>query len=434
MRRVLIVSPHFPPVNAPDMQRVRLALPHLRAHGWEPTVLAVSPDRVEGAVLDPLLEQTFPADIRVCRVGGISPRLTRKFKVGNLWWRCGRGLRVGGERLLREGRFDLVFFSTTLFNSFMLGPRWRRQFGVPYVLDYQDPWVNDYYRQTGNPPPGGVFKYWLSQSFARRREPKVLRAAAGLIAVSSAYGPSLARRYPWFAADTVRTIPFGTSGRDLEIAREHQPATSLVPLGDGNIHHVYAGRGGADMDTALTLLFRSFRRFLETDPTTAQRMRFHFIGTDYAPPPLGKPTALPVAEREGVLPYVAEHCRRVPYFEALHYLVRADALLVVGSNDPTYSASKIFPYLFSRRPLLTIAHQNSLMFELAKAQSPAGTFGFGETVPETELVARIRQTWFVEQGYRQPPAGDPAQLGPHTAATMTARLARVFAESLERHR
>ncbi len=46
MRRVLIVSPHFPPTNAPDHQRVRMSLPYFQENGWEPVVLAVTADGV----------------------------------------------------------------------------------------------------------------------------------------------------------------------------------------------------------------------------------------------------------------------------------------------------------------------------------------------------------------------------------------------------
>jgi hypothetical protein len=35
MKRVLVVTPRFPPVNAPDHQRARLMLPFLREFGWE---------------------------------------------------------------------------------------------------------------------------------------------------------------------------------------------------------------------------------------------------------------------------------------------------------------------------------------------------------------------------------------------------------------
>jgi len=428
MRRVLIVSPHFPPVNAPDMQRVRLALPHLRACGWEPVVLAVVPEMVEGAVLDPLLEKTYPADISVVRVRGVSPRLTRAFRFGSLWLRCGAALRRAGERLLREERFDLVFFSTTQFDAFSLGPRWRARFGVPYVLDYQDPWVNDHYRRTGLRPPGGALKFWLSQFTARRREPAALRDAARIVSVSAAYGPELRTRHRELASDAVLHIPFGAEPGDLEIARSLPPPSyPLVPEDDGNRHYVYVGRCGDDMVPALTLLFRAFRLYREAAPAAAARMRFHFLGTDYAPPPLARPRALPVAEREGVADHVSEHPRRIPYFEALRYLARADALVLVGSDDPGYSASKTFPYLFARRPLLTLAHEGSLMLELARSRGIATSYGFSADRNRNDPIAsRVHREWFADGGDRTLPSSDLSALSDHTAAAMARRLSTVF--------
>jgi hypothetical protein len=117
-RRVLIVSLHFPPINTPDMQRTRMALPYLRSFGWEPVVLAISPDLVEGGVREPLLEKSYPDDIEIVRVRGVPPWATRWAGVGSLWLRCGRAIRKAGDRLLATGNFDLVFFSTTQFDAF----------------------------------------------------------------------------------------------------------------------------------------------------------------------------------------------------------------------------------------------------------------------------------------------------------------------------
>ena len=142
-RKVLVVSPHFAPINAPDMHRVRMMLPYIRDFGWEPTILAVDPADIEGGVVEPILENTYPVDIRVIRVRGLPPRFTRWAGVGSLWLRCGLALGRAGEALLRSERFDLIFFSTTQFEAFNLGPRWKARFGVPFVIDYQDPWVND---------------------------------------------------------------------------------------------------------------------------------------------------------------------------------------------------------------------------------------------------------------------------------------------------
>lgn len=428
MRRLLIVSPHFSPVNAPDMQRVRLMLPHLRALGWEATVLAVHPDWVEGAVVEPLLEKTYPADTHVVRVQGIRPALTRRLGFGSLWWRCGAALRRSGDALLAGGGFDLVFFSTTQFDAFTLGPRWLKRFGVPFVIDYQDPWVNDYYRIKHVRPPGGSLKFWLSQFTARRREPSVLRATSGIISVSEAYGPALHARYPWFEAARAITLPFGATPTDIEVALRNPPSPALVPFGDDRVHHVYTGRCGADMRVALTVLFRAFARFMTTHPREADRHRFHFIGTDYAPPPLGRETVMPVAVEAGVGEFVSEHCGRVPYFEALNYLARADALILVGSDDASYSASKAYPYLLTRRPLLTISHEQSPMCRLAREQGHAATYGFTGGADVDALAGRVYQEWFVEGGYRTAfGRGLPARF---EAGAVTARLVAVFESAL----
>ena len=407
------------------MQRVRLALPYLRGLGWEPVVMAIHPNSVEGGVSDPLLEKTYPADIRIIRVHGVPSRLTRWAGIGSLWLRCGRALRLAGEELLRAEAFDLVFFSTTQFGSFNLGPRWKRKFGVPYVLDYQDPWVNDHYTRTGEPPPGGAFKYGLTQAIARRREPLAVANAAGIMVVSPAYERDLTARYPALNAQRVQVTPFGSSLNDIELARSHVPANPLIDFGDGCCHLVYTGRGGADMAVALTLIFRAFKVFKKTQPAEAARLRFHFIGTSYAPPPLGKETIMPVARAEGVAEYVYEHCRRVPYFEALHYLARADAVLAIGSHDPGYSASKIFPCLLARKPLLAVFHQDSPIHGFMR-QAGLASYDFGPDGATSKQVEQIAVQWFsIERGNR-PPVFNAEAFKSFTAPSMTVAMATCF--------
>ncbi|MCX6953950.1 MAG: hypothetical protein NTV51_17520, partial [Verrucomicrobia bacterium] len=157
MRRILIVSPHFPPTNAPDHQRVRMSLPFYRAHGWDPVVLAVDAAQVENA-WEPLLAATLPADVPVHRVTAWSARWSRRLGLGNLAYRGWFSLRNTGDRLLAESPFDLVYFSTTQFVATALGSRWLKKFGVPFVVDLQDPWRTDYYERAGSPPPPGGWK------------------------------------------------------------------------------------------------------------------------------------------------------------------------------------------------------------------------------------------------------------------------------------
>jgi hypothetical protein len=431
-RKVLIVSPHFPPVNTPDMQRVRMALPYLRGFGWEPVVLAVFPDMVEGGVIEPLLEGTYPPDIRVVRVRGIPTRATRWAGIGSLWMRCGRALRAAGDKLLSTEKFDMVFFSTTQFDAFTMGPRWKDKFGVPYVLDYQDPWVNDYYSRTGTPPPGGRLKFGFSQWRAKHREPGVLRRASGVIAVSGAYGATLARSYPWFDARSVTFLPFGAAEADFAVARAHRPADPLVPHDDGMLHLVYTGRCGPDMSTSLKIVFRAFKGYLQDRPEEAGRLRIHFVGTDYAPRPFGREWAMPVAREEGVETYVSEHCYRVPYFDALSYLVHAHALIAVGSNDPTYSASKIFPYVLARRPVLVIFQEDSPVIALAKAMNCGQRFAFHGAEDIDAIAATVKEVWFLGGKMNELTEADLNAFSPYSSESMTERLVECFNAALAR--
>ena len=434
IRKVLIVSPHFAPINAPDMQRTRIALPYLKALGWEPVVLAIAPEMIEGGVVEPLLEETYPRDIRVIRVRGIPPWATRWAGIGSLWLRCGAAVRAEGDRLLSQEKFDLIFFSTTQFDAFTLGPRWHARFGVPYVLDYQDPWINDYYDRTRTPPPGGRLKFGFAQWRARRNEPAALSHASGVVAVSGAYGPTLATNHPGFDAGSVKLLPFGAAAQDFETARKHRPPSSLVNFGDGNFHHVYTGRCGPDMSTSLTVLFRAFRRYLAARPAEAKRVRFHFIGTDYAPRPFGREWATPIALAEGIGDYVAEHCYRVPYFDALYYLVHADALVAVGSNDATYSASKIYPYVLARRPLLLIFNSGSPVIAIAKEIGCGRRYEFSGADDIENLSNNVVNEWFLKGGMRTYVETDPAAFVRYAAEGMTRQLVECFDAAVERNR
>ncbi|MDQ3820866.1 MAG: hypothetical protein M3362_24715, partial [Acidobacteriota bacterium] len=186
---------HFPPINAPDHQRVRMSLPYFEEFGWRPTVLAVEPEYVEG-VWDSGLLQSVPTETDVIRTRALPVKQTRRIGLGGLALRSLPFLRATGNALLKEKKFDLIYFSTTMFPTMALGPHWRRKWHVPYVLDFQDPWLSDYYDSPASPaPPGGRLKYGVTKSLARLLEPKAVRYASHIISVSPAYPSTLLARY-----------------------------------------------------------------------------------------------------------------------------------------------------------------------------------------------------------------------------------------------
>src|SRR5438132_13617639 len=189
-----MVSPHFPPDTNAATHRVRLLAPHLPARGWEPTVVAVDPRDYEGR-LDPALADLVPPSLRVVHARAWPASLTRRLGIGDLGLRAFTGLLGTCVGLLRRQRFDALFVTIYPAYPALLGPWLKRRFGVPFVLDYQDPWVGAW-GETAGPRVNGTpdLKSRASRLAAMRLEPLALRAADGVTAVSRAtFEQALAR-------------------------------------------------------------------------------------------------------------------------------------------------------------------------------------------------------------------------------------------------
>ena len=363
MKRVLIISPHFAPVNAPDCQRVRMSLPFFREFGWDPVVLAAEPQQ-RADWHDNSLLATLPSDIAVHHCTALPIGLTRLFGISNLGIRVAPYLNQAAQALLRQGGFDLVYFSTTQFVVTPLGQLWQRRYGVPYVIDLQDPWRNDYYEQPGAPLPPGGWKYQFARLTSWLLEERAFKGASGFVSVSHHYFRDLSKRYDWFQHKLQTVVPFGAPQADFDYLKAH-PAPSSIPLEPADCRHwVAAGSLGPGFTHALRVLFSGLKRLRDANPAAAARLRLHFVGTSYAPASEARETATSIAKDYGVGDLVRETPHRIGYLDSLRLLLSADGLLLLGSDDPTYSPSKIYPYHMTRRPIIALAHSGSLLAEL----------------------------------------------------------------------
>jgi len=412
MRRILIVSPHFPPTNTPDMQRVRMLLPFLEECGWKATILSVEPQQV-AAPQDEWLVEGLPAGTEVHRAKALGLGWARLPGLGALGLRALRALAKVGDRLLTKGNYDLVYFSTTAFEVHLLGPRWKRRFGVPFTMDYQDPWVSDYYREHAEiAPPGGRLKYALAEALHRWLEPRVLRACAGITSVSPAYPQQLACRYPWIHGIPRLVQPFPGAQRDFARLVRSGVSQQIFNPDDGCRHWVYVGAVIPGMFPALRALFRAMVTSLPA--SERERIRLHFVGTSYAPAGQAVPVVRPLAEEHGLADLVEEQTARIPYAQALKCLMDADALLAIGSDDPSYTASKIYPYLLARKPLLAIYHEQSSVVDLVRKVGGAVCIPFTLPVDENLLAQTISRSWLENGGYTRQNMLNVVAFSPYT--------------------
>ncbi len=417
-RQLLLLAPHFAPTNAADGQRARLYLRHFRANGWQPTVLAVAPHCVH-APLDAFLEAAIPDDVEVRRIVVPTSRWLGDTLARRALWPLGRALTA----LLAERRFDLAYLSTTQFACFALGPAVLRRRGVPYVLDLQDPWRNDYYRRSGVAPPGGRLRHALAGLEARLLEPWCVRGAAGFTSVSADYPQTLQSRYGSLAPALL--LPFGYDRDDAaRVAAQPRDDLPFDPA-DGRRHWVYVGRGGRDMHAALAPLFAALARRLAREPDLPSRLRLHFIGTSYAAADRASGSLAEPIAAHGLGALVLESPERVSYRLALQAMQAAAVLLVPSSDDASYNPSKLFASLALARPTLLLAGAGS-----HAAKAVGGVDGVRRLGGDTDPGEADR--WvddFLAARVAQPDPSAPA-IAAMEAERLCAALCRYFDERL----
>jgi hypothetical protein len=361
-----MVSPHFPPDTAAATHRVRLLAPHLPAFGWEPTIVTVDPRDYE-ARLDPLLAELVPSDLEVVRVRAFPVRFSRVAGLGDLGLRAFSGLLHSCRRLLEVAPFDCLF--VTIFPSYpaLLGPLLKKRTRIPFILDYQDPWVGAW-GLTAGPGKNGApdLKSRISRAIATRLEPIAVRASDGITAVSEATIEAVRARIPGLEKTPCASIPLGGEPSDFEFLRAHPRKNEAFDPADGRIHLSYVG-------TLLPLGLETLRAFLKAlvllkgrDRTAFERLRVHFVGTSNQTES-GEKRVFPEALRLGVESVVDENPRRVDYLDALQILLHSDAILLLGSSEKHYTASKLFPALLARRPLVVIFHRESTVVEMLRS-------------------------------------------------------------------
>jgi hypothetical protein len=252
-----------------------------------------------------------------------------------------------------------------------------------------------------------------------------MRRADAVIAVSPAYLDTMRERYPGLDAARSAVIPFGVSEDDVERARRRTPARSFDP---NAIDGASIGRGGPDMATALEILFRARCEGAAGAPRLAAT-RLSFVGTDYAPDGRARQTVAPLAGRFGLAAVVEESTTRVAYLDALSRMIAADFLVLLGSDDPQYSPSKLYPYLAARRPIVAVVHERSpiipVLRRLDGGDHAIVTFaGRGDVAGPA---ARLTTAWSAVLD-RLPfvPDVPSALLAPFCARELTARQCRIF--------
>lgn len=289
MKKVLIISPHFPPSNLAGVHRSRLFAQHLPSFGWQPTILTVHEDFYEEK-LDYNLNELLPKNLRIEKVRAFKTTMPRF--IGDIGLRGFFQLYTKAKQLIKKEHFDFLYIPVPSFYVALLGRWLHHSTGINYGIDYIDPWGHEF---RGSDK---IFsRHWFSKHIAKILEPIAVKKASMITGVAAGYYKGVQERNPKLAKRALfAAMPYGGEKADHDKVKTMGIKPYLFTMRSDRIQLVYAG-------AMLPKAFDPLEKILcatSSEPEKFQHLELHFIGTGTSPDNALGYNIKPLAEKYGL--------------------------------------------------------------------------------------------------------------------------------------
>ncbi|MBN1265950.1 MAG: glycosyltransferase [Anaerolineales bacterium] len=395
MNKILILSNLFPPSGGPSVQRMTKIVRYLPDFGWEPVVVASSPDEKKAQDEDLLKE--LPTQLQVFRFPDlIIPEgsnfrfmraLIRAFIQPDYHRIWAQRVLPTTRRLLEDGSFSAIY-STGPAGANWLGWKLKREFGLPWVMDIRDLWTADFtYKPVSF--PHAVLDRWYEHAF--------LTSTDIISCVTEGYPSVLQKLYPDIPTEKYVVIPNGYDEADFhngDVKTENLFLISYVgSMYDFQVRPRAAGwkkifepltAGGAAVPIrSPESLFYAIRTLLDQIPEAGSHVRLRFVGS------------FPEVYRKILSEYrledFVEVIGYVNHSRAVAEMQEASVLVLIqdGAGSEEVIPGKLYEYLRSGTPVLGMLREG-LAARLIRDSSA------GEVVQpdDRESAGRLLTEWY----------------------------------------
>ena len=420
MKRVLVITYHFPPRPAVASLRPLGLARYLPEFGWEAVILTAAlpgkPDPhfkvIETQYHDslgfgkrllkldsqsPLIAQVknklkiksekSPLDFMLAAIGGIIA-----YPDPQKGWQ--RFAVEAGKDILRQQNIKAMISTSPPVTSHIIAKELKGEFKIPWVADFRDLWTQNYYYPYSP----------LRKVIERRLELNTLSTADALVAVSQPAADdlrSLHRQKP------VHSIPNGFDPAEINTTPGNLTDKFTITY-TGNL---YPSKQSPEP------LFAGLRDLLSQGSANANDIEVRLYGARAG-------WIDKQAERYG-LKAIVRQLSIVPREVALNKQRESQVLLLLKWNDPrqrgVYSA-KIFEYLAARRPILAVGGFHDVVSELLD-ETKAGVFGQTREDIKT-LLLRLYQEYKSTGAVSY--SGDEAETNKYSHREMAKKFASIL--------
>jgi len=352
MKNILILYPQWPPANLAGVHRARLISNYLPDFDYHPIILTVDENYYEEE-LDYDFVKTVSSKTEVIKVAANPVKNENRF-IGDIALRGFKQLKSKAVELIRSREVDFLWVPIPSYYSAVIARQIHNVTKVSYGIDYIDPWVKP------RDAMGKTFsKAWVSNIVAKLLEPYAVKKASLISGVATSYyQPVLDRNFKNKEIKHVG-MPYGFDPNDHCI---NLPNVKLPWDETKEEVFLYAGALLPKSILFLKALFKAVKK-LKDNGQWQSTQKMYFIGTRS-----NKENSVSShAESFGLGDVVVEIPERRPFLHILYFLGKAKGVLVLGSTEQHYTASKIFQSVLSERPIFPIFHHKSSVIHILES-------------------------------------------------------------------
>jgi glycosyltransferase involved in cell wall biosynthesis len=408
MKKALLVAYHFPPLGGGGVFRTLKFTKYLPEFGYQPHVLTVKNPMY--GTKDLTLCGEIPPEAKVYRTFSFEHRIMRAPRLLNinLKWFYMPDDNIGwlpfgvstGAKLVKKENIDVIYATSPLWTSLLIGFFLKRKTKKPLVIDFRDPW-------TDNPFIRYPTKY--HKRFERKMEKTILSQADYVTVAFDSIKNNLIKRYP-FLKSKIAIITNGFDSDDLKDLEMRKKTGKFTIAHVGSIYGLL---------TAKPFLI-AVKELVEENKEFKEKLEVVFVGN------YGKET--PLLVKEYGLEANVRFVGYVPHREGLEFMVNSQALLLLvtveGPKGEGMLPGKVFEYLASRRPIIALAPENGLAANVIKS-SNAGTVVPPMNVQRIKnAISDFYEQW--KEGKSPTTAGSVENITRYDRKVLTQRLAQIF--------
>jgi len=388
MKRLLVISYYFPPSGGPGVQRVLKHIQYLPEFGWEPIVLTVKDG--DYPARDESLLKKIPENTQVIRVPFFEPyRLYRKLtgkpegtpvdvnvikkedqkvsfkeKVAEfiratffipdarIAWFFSAKKEL--KSLFKALKIDGVYSSSPPYTCSLIGHYVQKEFGIPWVAGFRDPWTNF----ISSPK-----RWFLPANIDRNMEHTVFSKADAVECAWKGIIKDAFNKFSDLNINKFHHIPNGFDSADFpKVELQRNEKFTITYTGS-----MYGRRNPKSFIEAIELL-------LQKSLIKKEKIKLRFVGR------FGNEVEEMFQNTD--FSNSIEKISYCPHSVSIKHLLTSDALLLIvdeSKESEEIVPGKVYEYLGVGKPIIAIAPQKSAISKLINETKA------GEVAHQTEI-------------------------------------------------